>query len=160
MFESSHCRGEEGSVFGGWSTWFLGRQLANKWLRTTQNWQFCIALIARLRHVQLSHKNRRSFAWKCFVREQVLLDLAHLETLIQSTAVHFRSHIRKSTIHCLCQCHRCVSKHRYRIFGAFLLTNRHELFFFERLTNCVASNANKFFLQTNVHTILNVGWSH
>ena len=25
-------------------------------------------------------KKRRSFAWNCFVREQLLLDLAHLET--------------------------------------------------------------------------------
>ena len=29
MCESSHCRGEEWSVFGGWFSWFLGRQLAN-----------------------------------------------------------------------------------------------------------------------------------
>ena len=29
-------------------------------------------------------KNMRSFAWKCFVREQLLLDLTHLETPILS----------------------------------------------------------------------------
>ena len=34
MCESSHCRGKEWSVFGGWFSWFLGRQLANKWLCT------------------------------------------------------------------------------------------------------------------------------
>ena len=32
--------------------------------------------------------------------------------------------------------------------------------YFERLTNCVGSNANKFFSQSNVHAILNVCWSH
>ena len=92
-----------------------------------------------------SEKNRRSFAWKCFVRKQLLLDLAHLETPIQWTAVYFRAYTRKSTIHHLSRCHRRVSKHRERIFGAFLSTNRHEPFF-ERLKNCVGSNANKFLL--------------
>ena len=79
---SSHCFGEDWSVFGDWFSWFLGTQLANKWLCTTQNWLFCVVLMVRLRHVQFFRKNRRSFAWKCFVREQLLLDLAHLETLI------------------------------------------------------------------------------
>ena len=32
--------------------------------------------------------------------------------------------------------------------------------FFERLTNFVGSNANKFFWQSNVHTIMNVCWFH
>ena len=70
---------------------------------------------------------------KCFMREQLLLDLAHLETPIQSTAVYFRAHTRKSMIHHLSRCHRRVSKHRDHIFGAFLWTNWNE-FFFERLT--------------------------
>ena len=61
MCESSHCRGEEWSVLGGWFSWFLGWQLSNKWLCTTQNWL--------LRHVQFFRKNSRSFAWKCFVCE-------------------------------------------------------------------------------------------
>ena len=82
---------------------------------------------------------RRLFACKCFVCEQLLLDLAHLETPIPSTAAYFRAHTRKSTIY-----HRRVSKHRDRIFRGFLASNRHETFF-ERLTNCVGSNANKFF---------------
>ena len=80
--ESSHCRGEEWFVFGGWFSWLLGRQLANKWLWTTQNWLYCV--------VQ---------AWKCFVCEQLLLELAHLEIPTQSTAVYFRAYTRKSTIH-------------------------------------------------------------
>ena len=63
---------------------------------------------------------------------------------IQSTAVCFRSHTRKSMIHHLSRCHRRVSKHRDRIFGAFFSTNRRKTFF-ERLTNSVGSNANKFF---------------
>ena len=141
MCESSHCRGEAWSVFGGWFTWFLGRQLANKWLCTTQNWLFCIVLVVRLRHVQFFRKNSRSFAWKCFVREQLLLNLAYLETPIQSSAIYFRAYTRKSTIHHLSRCHRRVLKHRNRVFGAFLSTNRHEPFF-ELLTNCVGSNAN------------------
>ena len=38
---------------------------------------------------------------------------------IQSITVYFRAHTRKSTIHQLSRCYRCVSKHRDRIFGAF-----------------------------------------
>ena len=129
--------------------WFLARLLANKWLCTTQNWHFCVVLVVQLRHIQFFRKNWRSFAWKCFVREQLLLDLAHLETFIQLTAVYFRAYTRKSRIHYLSQCHRRVSKHRDRIFGVFLSTNRH-VSFFERLTNCVGTNANKFFWQSNV----------
>ena len=45
------------------------------------------------------------------------------------------------SIHHLSRCHRRISKHRDRNFGVFLSTNRHEPFF-ERLTNCVGSNAN------------------
>ena len=67
------------------------------------------------------------------MREQLLLDLAHLETLIQSTAVYFRAHMRKS------RRHRRVSKQRDCIFAAFLSANRHEPIF-ERLTNYVKSN--------------------
>ena len=89
-------------------------------------------------------KNRRSFAWKCFVLEQLLLDLVYLETPIQSTAVYFPAHTRKSTIHHLARCHRRVSQHCNRIFGAFLSINRHEPFV-ERLINCLGSNANKYF---------------
>ena len=88
------------------------------------NWQtigcvprriFCVVLVVRLRHVQFFRKNRRIFAWKCLVREQLLLDLAHLETPIQSTAVYFRAKTHKSTIHHLSRCHRRVSKHSDRI---------------------------------------------
>ena len=56
MCESSHCCSEEWSVFGGWFSWFLGRQLTNKWLCTTNNWLFCVVLVVRLRHVQFSGK--------------------------------------------------------------------------------------------------------
>ena len=106
MCESSHCRGEEWFVLGDWFSWFLGRQLANKWLCTAHNWLFCFILVVLLRHVQFFGRNRRSFAWKCFVREQLLLDLVHLETPIQSTAVYFRAHTCKSTNHHLPRCHR------------------------------------------------------
>ena len=56
-------------------------------------------LVVRLRHVQFFQKNRRSFAWKCFVRKQHLLDLAHLETSIQPTAVYIRVNSRLTTCH-------------------------------------------------------------
>ena len=59
---------------------------------------------------------------------------AHLETPIKSTAVYFRAHTGKSIIHQLSRCNRSVSKQRDSI-----------IFFFEGLTNCVGSNANKFF---------------
>ena len=67
-------------------------------------------------------KNRPSFAWKCIVRVQLLLDLAHLEIPIQSIAVYFQAHTCKSKIHHLSRCHRSVSKHRDRILGAFRST--------------------------------------
>ena len=158
--ENSHCSGEQWSVFCGWFFWFLGgRQLANKWLCITQNWLFCIVLVVRLQHVQFFRENKRSFAWKCFVPEQLLLDLAHLETPTQSTVVYFRAHTRKFTIHHLSRYHRRVSKHCDSIFGEFRSTTRHEPVF-QRLTNCAKSNANKFFWHTNVHAILYVCWSH
>ena len=56
MCESSNCRGEEWSVFGDWFSWFLRRQLANKWLCTTQNWLFCVVLVVRLLHSQFFQK--------------------------------------------------------------------------------------------------------
>ena len=68
VHESSHCRVEEWSVFGGWFSWFLGRQLTNNWLCITQIWLFCVVLVVQLRHVQFLRKNRRSIAWKCFAR--------------------------------------------------------------------------------------------
>ena len=61
---------------------------------------------------------------------------------------------RKSRIYHLSRYHKPVSKHRDRIVGSFL-PNQHESFV-ERLTNCMGSNANKFFWQSNVHAILNV----
>ena len=117
-------------LYGGWLIksvyWVLKnavvwaedrRQLANKWLRITQNWLFCVVLVVRLRHIQFFRKNRRSFAFNCFVREQLLLALAHLETPIQSTAVYFRAHTRKSMIYHLSRWHRRVSKHRDHVIS-------------------------------------------
>ena len=105
-------------------------------------------------------KTRRSFACICFVCEQLLLDLAHLKTPIQSTAVFCFGLIRiNPRFITMSRCHRCVSKNRDHIFGAFLSTNRHETFF-ERLINCVGSNANTFLWQWNVHAILNECWFH
>ena len=118
--------------------------IAQRHIKCDRKQIICTKWAIRLRHVQFFRKNRRSFAWKCFLRGQLLLDLAHIETPIQSTAVYFRAYTRKSTIHHLSRCHKSVSKYCDRIIGAFLLINRHEPFF-ERLTNCVGSNANKFF---------------
>ena len=39
-----------------WFTWFLGRQLTNKWLFTTQNWLFRVVLVVRLLHSQFFQK--------------------------------------------------------------------------------------------------------
>ena len=63
MCECSHCSGEEWSLFGGWFSWFLGRQLANKYLCTTQNWLFCVVLVVRLRHVQFFQKKKQRIIW-------------------------------------------------------------------------------------------------
>ena len=67
-----------------------------------------------------------------------------------STGGYFRAHTLKSTIHHLARCHRRVPKHRDRFWSIF----------FDQLPNCVGSNGNKFFWQSNVHAILNVWWSH
>ena len=119
MCESSYCRGEKCSVFGGWFVWFLGKQLANEWLCTAQNWVFCVVLMVRLSSFY------ENFCWIW----------VHLETHLQSTATYFRCHMCKSTIHHLSRCHRRVSKHRNCIFEPFLSINRHEPLF-ELLTNC------------------------
>ena len=51
MCETLHCRGEEWFVYGGWFSSFLARQLANKWLPTTQNWLFSVVLVVGLRGI-------------------------------------------------------------------------------------------------------------
>ena len=84
---------------------------------------------------------KQAFAWKCFVREQLLLDFAQPETPLQPTAVYFRAHTRKSTISHLSRCHRCFSKHRDRIFIAFLST-KGWCPFFERLILTVKCSCN------------------
>ena len=43
------------------------------------------------------------------MREKLLLDLAHLQTPIQSTAVYFRAYTRKSTIHHLSRRYRRIT---------------------------------------------------
>ena len=119
MCESSHCRAEEWSFFGGWFSWFLGRQLANKWLCTTQNWLFCVVLVVRLRHVQFFRKNRQAIICLEVLGARATFVGFGSSWNIQSITVYFWAHTRKSTIHQLSRCYRCVSKHRDRIFGAF-----------------------------------------
>ena len=92
---------------------------------------------------QVFPKKHVTFAWRRFVRKQLLLDLTRLETPIQSTAAYFRTHTRNSNIRYLSRCRSRVFKHRDCIFVAFLSTNRHEPFF-EQLTNYVGYNGNKF----------------
>lgn len=73
MCESSHCRGEKCSILVDWFFLFLERQLAIKsWVTLRIN---CTVLL----RFQCSQKTRWPFTWKCFMREQVLLDLANLE---------------------------------------------------------------------------------
>ena len=94
-----------------------------------------------------------NFCWICLVFETPIQSTgvyyrAHtrvFETPIQPTAVYFQAHKHKSTIYHLSRCHRRVSKHRDRIFEAFLSTNRHKPLF-ERLTNCVGSKREQIFL--------------
>ena len=91
-------------------------------------------------------KNMRSFAWKCFVCKQLLLDLAHLRLLF--------------TFGLICVNPRFIICHDViDVFLEHFFQPIDTSFFFERLTNCVGSNANKFFWQSNVHAILNVCWS-
>ena len=66
-------------------------------------------------------KNRRSFPWKCFVREQLLLNLAHLETPIQPTAYTIGT----------------IFKH---------ITNYVQLYFTNGFTNIVLSTVNCLWL--------------
>ena len=62
---------------------FLKDNWLSKWLCATQSRLFCAVLVVRLRHILFFLKNKRSFARKCFVREQLLFCVAHLETPIQ-----------------------------------------------------------------------------
>ena len=105
-------------------------------------------------------KNRQPYAWKCFVREQLLLDLNYLETPMQLTAVYFRGHTHKSTIHHLSRCQKFISKHRYHIFLTFLLTNRHELFLSNWQIVWDPMWTNIVYSQMFICTKLNVCWSH
>ena len=81
------------------------------------------------------------------MHEELLLNLAHLETAIQSTAVYFQVHTRKSTIHHLSRCLRRVAEQRDLIFGTFLSTNRHESLF-ERLTKLYGIQSEQIFFLT------------
>ena len=107
------------SMFGGWFSWFLGRQLANKWLCATQNWLFWVVLVVRLRHVQFFRKKQ------AIIRLEVLYART---TFVGFGSSWFISYA-KSTIHHLSRYHRRVSKHRDHIFRTFLSINRHEPFF-------------------------------
>ena len=147
LCESSHCCGEEWSVFGSCFSWFLGRN----W-RTNGFVPLIIDCCSSdtIATCSVFPKNRQSFAscasnfcWIWFILKHPYSRLLFTFGLIRINP----------------RCHRLVSKHRDRIFEAFLSTNRHKPFF-KRLTNCVGFNANKFFWQSNVHAILNVCWSH
>lgn len=60
-------------------------------------------------------KSRQPFASKCFMRELVLLDLAHLERPI----VYLWAHMHRTMIHRLPLCYTRLSKHRNGIFLHF-----------------------------------------
>ena len=156
LCESLHCLGEEWSVFGGWFSCCFGRQLANKWLCSTQKWLFCVVLEVQLRHEQFFRKKQEIIcleALRAFVRKQLLLDLPHLETPIQSTAIYFRLHTLKSMIHQLSWCHRCVLKHRDCIFGAFLWARA---FFFRAINKLCGTQRKQIFLP--VKCSCNIEW--
>ena len=55
MCESSHCCGQERSVFGGWFSCFLGTQQCY-----IQNWLFCVLIVLRLRHVHFFRNIREA----------------------------------------------------------------------------------------------------
>ena len=59
------------------------------------------------------------------MHKQLLLDVAYLETTIQSTAVYFRAHTGKSTFHHLLRCHKRISKHRERATNNIFLDEAH-----------------------------------
>ena len=72
-------------IFGGWFSWFLGRQLTNIWLCTIQTWLFCIVLMVRLLHVQ-------------FFQQKVIICLEVFPT--QGTFVGFGSYWNIHTVDC------------------------------------------------------------
>lgn len=92
LFESTYCRGEELFGFGDWFSWFPGRQLANKRLCTPQNFA------------------ASNFCWIWFILKHPCSRLLFTFGLIREFL---------PTIHNLPRCHRRVSKHRSRIFGAY-----------------------------------------
>ena len=133
--ESSHCRGEEWTVFDGWFSKFLGRQLTSKWLCFTQNWLFCVILVVRLRHLQLFRNASwtSNFCW-------IWLILKHPYRKLLFAVGLIRVNLQLIT------CHDVIDVFRSTAIVFFQHFFRQEQFF-ERLTNCVGSNANKFFCQ-------------
>jgi hypothetical protein len=97
-----------------------------------------------LRNVYFFGKNRRPFASKCFVREQLLLGLIHLGRPIRWTGVLFLVHMHRSKIRHLYRCYTQHLKHCDCSFETFPCTNRHEPLA-ARLSNYAGSNANKRF---------------
>ena len=104
------------------------------------------------RHM-ISFAEEKGHQW--FFHKQLSLDLARFQWLTRCTVALFRAHTHRSMIRHLWRSYKRLLKHRHRIFGTFLCTNRHEPFF-ERLSNCAGSNENKSFLRPGVHALLNV----
>ena len=145
MCESSHCRGEERSVFGGWFSRFFGRQLAKKWicpLRINCSTLFQCAMSSFSEktddHLFGSASRASNFCWIWLILKHPYSRLPFIFELTRVNPLF-------------------ITCHRDPIFGALLSINRHESFF-ERLRNWDPTQRKQFFLQSTVHAILNVCW--
>ena len=93
MCESSHFRGEEFFVFGGWFFLFSWKTTGKRMIVKHSELTVLCCSSGTTATYPVFPKNRRSFAWKRSVRELLLLDLAYLELRIQATAIYFRAHM-------------------------------------------------------------------
>ena len=108
--ESSYCRGEEWSVFGRRFSWFLGKQLANKWwcvpLRincsTLFQWYDCnMSSFSEKRgdHLRVCDQNflqNKDYHRKCVIKiwyftRTVTVTVIHIEKILNSlSAIHYQ----------------------------------------------------------------------
>lgn len=111
----SCCSWEEWSVFGGWFSWYLEKQLTNKCFCITQNLLFSVILIVPFATSEVKKKT----GWKCFVRKPFVgFNSAFNIHAVDCCSLRAQKH-KFTFIHHLSQWLRRVSKHRSHIFLIF-----------------------------------------
>ena len=85
-------------------------------------WPSCDTQEQQSLHDQFCRRNRRPSASKCFLHEQLSLDLARLRRPTRWSVVLFRAHTPRCSLRHLWWSNKRLLKHRDRIFETFLYT--------------------------------------